>query len=834
MISHGVIPAAPIIIMFLDESVESDTRGNFAEHESHFNTKDECSLPINKHAMQIAYSVWQYPVTLVIGPTGSGKSTQLPQIFLLKDQPQQKHSAEQNTQKENAYGEDPFLFPGHIICVEPRRAAAVALSARVAQELQTQGLDPRLVGHTVRFEDTCIAGITRIHYMTDGMLLRQIMWDPCLSTTSIVILDEVHERSVGMEILCGLLKRLQHRQRPQLRIILASATMDVACFGQFFWSLKEHQMAKKVVSDPSQNEPELEKSNDLAISKKKPQFSVKKPVYIPKKTSSTKDDIPPLINQTKAKAEEETNDNGNLGVVVIDQGLSSLYPVSIYHLARPLDPAQDDYCRVAVETVLGANLALFTPQHPSKNDARICTGDTLVFVPGVEEIKRIAEMLHERTKDDSLEIFPLHAGLTLAQQMAVVKQCDQIKDSGKRSRRRVIVATNIAEASLTVEGLEIVVDCGLQRSRVHEAVPGTFLAVGHDRMLTEWISKASAKQRAGRVARVGPGKVFRLYTEEELFREHTTPSLHTCDLVPVIAQLLVLGVKHVGAFPLPSGWSPAKNNTVLAVGQLNRLGFLQTVEDAPAAIEDDQGSAGLLVWLGEVGKALGDLPLGHPSLAMLLWVGALEGVLEECTALAAILSLPEALPSILGCMESDKGAKAKFAVEQGDLLTVLNVTWSHLKNAQPSPPSSLKSVLSRIAILVKNFKGHLARVKHLLPTPDSNTPLKEGTKEKTSNSTSNGIQRAVCAAFAPTAARADPRQGCYHLLLNPKQAIHIHPTSVLFHGRLPDMIVAYKLEQTSSSDGRIFAQGISTVDDLEWLVKGAPELYRLVPKRRRG
>ena len=418
------------------------------------------SLPVFKHSLpiynviekELLYLVDNYQVVIVVGQTGSGKTTQIPQYLY-----------EANWSRDGKV----------IACTQPRRVAASSVAIRVAEE--TSSTLGELVGYAVRFEEKFDPSKTRIKYMTDGLLFREAMFDPLLSRYSVIMIDEAHERSLYTDLLLGLLKKII-KKRPELKIIISSATLDAEKFFLFF-----NESDKK------------EKSVEKEKNKKE-------------------------LNQMDKKETIQIDKNGkNSAFILSVQG--RMFPVSIFHLSHPIDR----YIEELVEIVWKI--------HTTEAD-----GDILAFVTGREEIERVNELLHEKKGSKAL-ILPLFAGLTMEQQMRVFEKTPN-------NCRKIIVATNIAEASVTIDNIVYVVDFGYEKIRIFNPKNGM------DALVVCEISQASAMQRTGRAGRVRPGKAFRLYTEEKYanMRPNSVPEIQRCNLANVIIQLKALGIENICKF----------------------------------------------------------------------------------------------------------------------------------------------------------------------------------------------------------------------------------------------------------------------------------------------
>ncbi|KAI8051129.1 P-loop containing nucleoside triphosphate hydrolase protein [Syncephalis plumigaleata] len=367
-----------------------------------------------------------------------------------------------------------------IACTQPRRIAATSVAERVADEMRVKiGQE---VGYTVRFDECYDPQRTRIRYMTDGVLFREAMQDPLLSKYSVIMVDEAHERSLYTDMLLGLLKRIQ-KQRPELRVIISSATMDADAFVRFF-----------------------------------------------------------NTNQT---GDEKYDD----AVAISLEG--RMHPVDIQYLEQPCE----NYLDEAVRTVMTIH-------------AKELPGDILVFLTGRDEVDHVVARITQLAAgiprgDLRLDALPIYAGLPLERQMAVF-------ESAGYNTRKVIVATNVAEASLTIDGIVYVVDCGFVKIKAYN--PDT----GMDRLVITPVSQASAQQRAGRAGRVRPGKAFRLYTEASFnsLATHSVPEMQRTELSSVLLQLKAMGIDNVLRFDY---MTPPP--TQLMVRALELLYSLQALDD---------------------------------------------------------------------------------------------------------------------------------------------------------------------------------------------------------------------------------------------------------------
>ncbi|MCP5351814.1 MAG: ATP-dependent RNA helicase HrpA [Chromatiales bacterium] len=457
------------------------------------------ALPISARRDEIAVAIQKHQVVVVAGETGSGKTTQIPKICLSVGR-----------------GVD-----GLIGCTQPRRIAARAVAARVAEELKTPLGDK--VGWKVRFTDKT-GPEAAIKFMTDGILLAEMQRDRELRAYDTILIDEAHERSLNIDFLLGYLKQLLPR-RPDLKVIITSATIDTARFSKHF---------------------------------------------------------------------------GNAPVIEVS---GRTYPVEVRYrpLLRDDSNGEDGEDRDLSTAILDA-----VDELEREDRQRGQTGDVLIFLPGEREIRDTAEALRKHHPPDT-EVLPLYARLTPAEQNRVFQ--------GHRGRR-IVLATNVAETSLTVPGIRYVIDPGL--ARVARYSPHSKV----QRLPIEKVSQASANQRKGRCGRVADGVCIRLYDEAGFLSRpaFTDPEIKRSSLAGVILRMADLGLGAVEAFPFVE--PPERKQINDGYKLLEELG----------AVDGRH--------LTRIGRQLARLPL-DPRLGRMVLAGAEQGALREVSIIAAALAVPD-------------------------------------------------------------------------------------------------------------------------------------------------------------------------------------------------
>ena len=578
-------------------------------------------------------------ILVFVGETGSGKTTQIPQFVLFDDLPHIQRKL--------------------VACTQPRRVAAMSVAQRVANEMDVKLGDE--VGYSIRFEDVT-SQKTILKYMTDGMLLREAMNDHNLQRYSTIILDEAHERTLATDILMGLLKEVAIR-RPDLKIVIMSATLDAQKFQTYF--------------------------NDAPL------------LAVPGRT----------------------------------------HPVEIFYTPEP----ERDYVEAALRTVLQI--------HATEPE-----GDILLFLTGEEEIedacRKISlesdEMIREADAGP-MKVYPLYGTLPPAMQQRIFDPAPPARRPGGRLGRKCIVATNIAETSLTIDGIVYVVDPGFSKQKVYNP------RIRVESLLVSPISKASAQQRAGRAGRTRPGKCFRLYTEgafkKELI-EQTYPEVLRSNLASTVLELKKLGIDDLVHFDFMD--PPAPETMMRALEELNYLACL-----------DDEGN------LTTLGKLASEFPL-DPALAVMLISSPEFYCSNEILSLTALLSVPQIFVRPVSARKRADDMKNLFAHPDGDHLTMLNVYHAFKSpQAQENPKQwchdhflSLRALQS-----ADNVRLQLKRIMEREELDLVSTPFED--KKYYEN-----IRRALVAGFFMQVAKREGT-GKTYVTVKDEQNVLLHPSTVL-------------------------------------------------------
>lgn len=642
--------------------------------------KTRRNLPVAQQRQDFLDMFQKSQFLVFVGETGSGKTTQIPQYVLFDDLPH---------------------LQGKIVaCTQPRRVAAMSVAQRVAQEMDVElGQE---VGYSIRFEEKTSPN-TILKYMTDGMLLREAMTDNTLSRYSVLILDEAHERTLATDILMGLLKEIVER-RPDLKIVIMSATLDAQKFQRYF-----------------NNAPLL---------------------AVPGRT----------------------------------------HPVEIFYTQEP----EKDYVEAAIRTVLQI--------HAGEPE-----GDVLLFLTGEEEIEDTcrkigleADELVREADAGPLIVYPLYGTLPPHQQQKIFEPAPPPRKKGGRPGRKVIVSTNIAETSLTIDGIVYVVDPGFSKQKVYNP------RIRVESLLVSPISKASAQQRAGRAGRTKPGKCFRLYTEgafkKELI-EQTYPEILRSNLSTTVLQLVKLGVKDLVHFDLMD--PPAPETLMRALEELNYL----------SCLDDDGG-------MTDLGRLASEFPL-DPALSVMLISSPEFYCSNEMLSLTALISVPQPFVRPANNRKRADEMKDLFAHPEGDHLTLLNV-YHAFKG--PAAQENAKQwchdhfLSYRSLQQADNVRMQLKRIMEKNEIELMSTPFED--KKYYEN-----IRRALVSGFFMQVAKRDG-SGKTYVTVKDDQSVLLHPSTVL--GQDSEWVIYNEFVLTTKN----YIRTVTAVKP-EWLLDIAPNYYNV-------
>lgn len=626
-------------------------------------------LPMYQYRNDLLDALKEFQVIIVVAETGSGKTTQIPQYL-----------------HEGGYTKGGLK----VGCTQPRRVAAMSVAARVAEEMGVKLGNE--VGYSIRFEDNT-SDKTVIKYMTDGMLLREFLNEPDLGSYSALMIDEAHERTLHTDILFGLVKDIT-KFRPDLKLLISSATLDAQKFSQFF-------------------------------------------------------DDAPILNVP-----------------------GRMFEVTVHHTQNP----EANYLSAAVTTVFQIHVSQDRP------------GDILVFLTGQEEIEAMEEMLTETSRMagkmmKELVICPIYANLPTELQAKIFEPTPP-------GARKVVLATNIAETSLTIDGIVYVIDPGFAKENVYN--PKT----GMESLVTTPISRAAANQRKGRAGRVGPGMCFRLYTKwayNNELEESTTPEIQRTNLNSIVLLLKSLGINELIDFDFMD--PPPAETLIRSLESLYALGAL-----------NDKGE------LTKIGRQMAEFPT-DPMLAKAILAADKYGCVEEVLSIVSMLQEAHAL----FVRPTDKkvhadSARSRFTnKEGGDHFTLLNV-WNEWVDSDFSMIWCKENFVQyRSLKRARDVRDQLAnlceRVEVVMSSVGANDLIP--------------IQKAITAGFFPHVARLR-RDGQGYTTEKSNVSAYIHPSSTLMAQNPPPKFILYHELVLTSKEYMRSCMPIKS----EWLHEVAPHFHK--------
>jgi len=689
-------------------------RANSHEDPQLLKTRKELPIWQHRSEIQAALRSRDSHILVLVGETGSGKSTQVPQFLYQESWCQRRKVKLQGSQDEVGVG-------GTIAITQPRRVAATTLAQRVSREAGTplgKGKPDGLVGYSVRFDHQVPRG-TKIKFLTEGTLLQELLRDPHLRQYSAVIVDEIHERSLDVDLLVGFLKQilmgdLKGRGGIPLKVIIMSATADVDGIRQFF--------------------------SDIPV----------------------KDESSERVQVLRIKGRQ--------------------FPVEVVHEPRPVPDIQD----ALLKRIFKIHLEEPLP------------GDILAFLTGQEEIESAQKLIEEYASTlasnvPKIKVCPLYGQLTMEGQR------DAFLPVKVSFTRKIVLATNIAETSVTVPGVRYVVDCG--KAKVKKYRP----RLGMESLLAKVISKSSALQRTGRAGREGPGKCFRLYTEStfETFQDADLPEILRNDVLGAVLTMKARGIHDVLAFPLMD--TPGTESIEKALLHLHYLGALA-----------DDGA------ITPAGEKMARFPLPAPYGAVLLAAAKPE---FDCVIEAIdIVSCITAGDDIFLQLQSEEAQEQAGALRkeiqrrEGDIITYLTTMQRYTgENADRTDwckqrKINLRNIRQALNIR-RQLRGMCLKEKLLAeappPDPQPFTPIDPERADM--------ILKCFMRGFAMKTAMLAP-DGSY-VTIQGKHVVAIHPASVL-HGQKKEAIMFLEHVFTNKN----YAKKVSAIR-ANWIVEAMESRY---------
>ncbi|WP_270263050.1 ATP-dependent RNA helicase HrpA [Kocuria marina] len=696
-------------------------------------------LPVSARREDIMAAIRDHQVVVIAGETGSGKTTQLPKMCL-----------------ELGLGDGGLI--GH---TQPRRIAARSVAERIAHELGQRVGDT--VGYQVRFTSE-VGKNSRIKLMTDGILLAEISHDPQLSRYNAIIIDEAHERSLNIDFLLGYLKRLLP-QRPDLKIVITSATIDPQRFAEHF-----------ALPDPQHPDADPEPAPIIEVSGRTYPVEIR---------------YRPLTQERSGDGGEDEDDTGD--------GLAD----------EDRDPI-DAVCDAVVEL------------------SREPRGDILVFFAGEREIRDAQDALHKVIDSHrslaGTQILPLFGRLSMAEQNRVF---------APSSHRRIVLATNVAETSLTVPGIKYVIDPGTARISRYSARTKV------QRLPIERISQASARQRAGRSGRTSDGVCIRLYSEEDFESrpEYTDPEILRTNLAAVILQMISVGVVEqphdITRFPfVQKPDARAVKDGVVLLRELGALrsGAADAGDDAASSSARDgtrgrrsrsgrrrgrqSGPRGPLTRTGEV---LAALPV-DPRLGRMIVESQRRGCVREVLVLTAALTVQDPRERPLEKRQAADEFHARFRDKTSDFLSY-GLLWQYLQEQQSELSSSQFRKLCRREYLnflrIREWQDLYAQLRQIARQVGIDAGA---SREIDVAAHQEAVHKSLLSGLLSNIGVRDERTREYRGARGTKFAIF--PGSALFKTS-PDWLVSAELVETS----RLWARTNAAIKP-EWAEEIAPQLVK--------
>jgi len=620
-------------------------------------------LPVSRRAPELVKALAENPVVIIAGETGSGKTTQVPKCCV-----------------QAGLGRT-----GRILLTQPRRLAAVRTASRLAEEWGVKIGEE--VGYRIRFDHrSCDDAVVEV--VTDGIPVSGDLSKSPFKGCDIVIVDEVHERSVNIDLLLGLLK-LERVKNPSLKVALMSATLDLERYREFF--------------------PEA------------------KVVEVEGRTFPVDVEYQPLVG------------------------------------------------RESLGDALGRGL---------EEELNSIQGDVLVFLPTERDIRDNEDRLRSRLGGE-VDVLPLFSRLPAAQQDRVFR---------KGGRRKVILSTNIAETSLTLPDVRVVIDSGLARVMRYQAGRGVPL------LEVEWVSKASARQRTGRAGRVAPGRCLRLYEERtyQAMEDFTTPEIRRQDLAAVLLKLVSMGVHRPESFPFPDTPSPKAIRS-----GCRHLEFLGAISSMGEEWE-----------LTRLGRRMVSLPVA-PRLAHLLLGGRQREVAEEVSTVAAFLSIPDPRHSPADKLARARDAHRKFSVQGSDFLSMIKLFDSYHKKRKELSGQKLRRWCEDSFLSWKRMKEWDQLREELL----SMVGIKK--REQKKKASDEKLHRVLLASHLDCLIERDARSkdGSYRSL--ERTGVFPHPSSVLSKNKVDWGFCASFLNTS-----RLFALHVAELQP-SWLLEEAKPFLKI-------
>lgn len=687
--------------IFNAEKDKKDKKNGLLEKEQLIKTKQ--SLPIYKAKQELLEMVYNNNIIIIVGETGSGKTTQIVQYLY----------------------EDGYHKNGIIGCTQPRRVAAVSVAYRVAYEMNVP--IGELVGYTIRFEDVSSKN-TKIRYVTDGILLRETLTDKELDKYSVIIMDEAHERSINTDVLFGILKNIC-LNRNDLKLIVTSATLDAQKFSDFFGNAPIFHIEGRTFH-----------------------------VRIEYLRTPCNDYIEAAVQKAIEIHVSDSSYDSDFGDILIFMTGQDDINATCYLLSERFCQVHESYKEAK--------------QNKQKTVGKI---ESLIGEDG--KIKK--EEKENENENDGIApfyIFPIYAQLSSEQQSKIFQKYDL---------RKIIVSTNIAETSLTLDGIKYVIDSGYCKLKVYNQ------KIGMDVLQITPISQANANQRSGRAGRTGPGICYRLYTENtflcDMF-ENNIPEIQRSNLSNVVLLLKSLNVQNLFEFDFMD--PPCVDSILNSLYELWILGAI-----------NNEGN------LTELGEKMILFPLDPPLSKIVIYSQQFH-CSDEILIIVSMLSSTSIFLESKENNEMIESKKEKFTVPESDHLTLLNIylqwkahnyspSWCAQHFLQYKSLNKAKEVYSQLYDIFKTLK----------------------IKNVSCNNKWDVVRKTICSGYFHNAAKL--KSFGEYINLRTNVACHVHPNCSLYNiGYTPDYVVYQEIVFTTKE----FMRNVTTVDP-EWLCELGPMFF---------
>ncbi|KEG02478.1 pre-mRNA-splicing factor ATP-dependent RNA helicase PRP16, putative [Plasmodium vinckei vinckei] len=685
------------------------------------------SLPIYKSKQELLDAVYNNNIIIIVGETGSGKTTQIVQYLY-----------------EAGYHKN-----GIICCTQPRRVAAVSVAYRVSYEMNVE--IGSLVGYTIRFEDNT-SKQTKIRYVTDGILLRETLNDQDLDKYSVIIMDEAHERSINTDVLLGILKNICLK-RNDLKLLVTSATIDSKKFSEFFGNAPIYNIQGRTFK-----------------------------VHLEYLRTPCNDYIECAVQKAIEIHFSDNSYDQNFGDILIFMTGQDDINATCYLLSERFYEVYESYKESnsnKKETINKIKSIINNKKDNNINDDKNTSNNN-----GQLDLEKYESNKDHDTHDkidvsshiSPFYIFPIYSQLSSEQQSKIFQKYDL---------RKIIVSTNIAETSLTLDGIKYVIDTGYCKLKVYNQ------KIGMDVLQITPISQANANQRSGRAGRTGAGICYRLYTENTFLCDlypNNIPEIQRSNLSNVVLLLKSLNVENIFDFDFID--APSKESIINSLHELWVLGAI-----------NNEGN------LTETGQKMILFPL-DPPLSKIIIYSEKFACTKEVLIIVSMLSSPSIFIETKENTETVESKKEKFAVPESDHLTLLNIylqwrvhdysyTWCNKNFIQYKSLNKAKEVYSQLSDIIKSL-----RIKNV-----------------SCNNKWDLVRKTICSGYFHNAAKLKSFSEYINLTTN--VACHVHPNSSLYNiGYTPDYVIYQEIVFTTKE----YMRNVTTVDP-EWLCELGPLFF---------